>query len=395
MTLWLSQVWECHLNLVVCPKKAIPVWRAEIVKLGLNLSEWTLVTFESFSRNHLDYLKPWSLMVIDESHRIKERSSNQSKRSWKVGKMAAKRLILSGSPQGNGMEDYYSQLKFIRPDLFPSWKQFSDEYLIIEQKWRQGMDDPFPAIVGYKNEEKFQGILASISLRKTRDEVAKVKTLVRIKKLWVDWNPESRDHYMRLDKKLFTDIKGTLASTPIVLTKALKLHQLCGGFLKDDLGEIHQVGTEKLQALWNLLDGELRGSGVVVVAQYKAEMDAIGEGLSQRGITFAQVRGRHQYDPLDRSQVTLLNPSAGEAINLSHHRVMVIFSMNYSYLKWEQFKDRIVLVDTPEVKYYYLMMKNSMDEVVYDTVIEKRSLAERIMSIYNSAEYGKMYSADN
>jgi hypothetical protein len=61
---------------------------------------------------------------------------------------------------------------------------------------------------------------------------------------------------------------------------------------------------------------------------------------------------------------------------------MIVFSMNYSFLKWSQFKDRIVLVDTPEVYYDYLIMKDSMDQVIYDTVVEKKKLAEEIISIY-------------
>ena len=101
-----------------------------------------------------------------------------------------------------------------------------------------------------------------------------------------------------------------------------------------------------------------------------------------------------QYDPDDRSQITILNPSAGEAINLAHHSVMVIYSMNYSYLKWTQFKDRIVVVDTPEVHYHYLMMKSMMDEVVYSAVIEKKKLSDSIMSIYKRHLLGDNNSSE-
>lgn len=126
---------------------------------------------------------------------------------------------------------------------------------------------------------------------------------------------------------------------------------------------------------------------MVIVAQYKAEMDAIAQGLSERGITYVQVRGKHQYDPKNRSQVTILHPSSGEAINLAHHNHMVVYSMGYSFLKWTQFKDRIVLVDTPVVVYHYLLMKNSMDEIIYDAVIEKKKASEAILSIYKQVRH--------
>lgn len=379
----LARDWECTKTLVICPKKAIPVWKQEIQLVGVDPSYFEVVSFESFRIHQLRYLKEfWDLVIVDESHRIKERSSQVTKAVWKVGRKSRKRLILSGSPQGNGMEDYYAQLRFIRPDLFPTWGRFSDDYLIIEDMTIPGREDPFPKITGYINQKHFQEILAKISYRVTRDEVAKVKTLVRVKKHLISPTEAILRPYRELEKELITEIRESLITAPMALVKALKLHQLCGGYVKDDDGNIIHVHHDKLNFLWGMIDGELKGESVVIVSNYKAEMDEIARGLKERGLAYTQIRGKHQYDPKDRSQVTLLNPSAGEAINLAHHNHMIIFSMNYSYLKWEQFKDRIVLVDTPEVKYYYLMMKGTIDELVYDTVTKKKKLSDTVMSIY-------------
>lgn len=388
LSLMVAKSWDCEINLIICPKKAIPVWRDEIGKAGSDPEHFTIISFETYRIHQAKYLKQkWDLVIVDESHRIKERKSQQTKAVWKLSKLARKRLILSGSPQGNGMEDYYAQLKFIRPDLFSSWEKFSDQYLIIEDRWRQGQDDPFPTIVGYKNQEAFKQLLAQISFRVVREEVAKIRTRVRSKRLKITpteafWGP-----YNELDSRLMTEIQDNLIAAPMILVKASKLHQLCGGFIKGEDGEFLQAHTEKLDFFWSLMDGELKGQSVVVVANFKPEMDAIARGLEQRGISHVQIRGgkRHRYNPQDRSQVTILNPSAGEAINLAHHSSMVIYSMNHSYLKWAQFKDRIVVVDTPEVKYYYLVMEGTMDELVYEAVLEKRKLSDAILSTYKRA----------
>lgn len=380
--LTLSKLWNCTDNVIICPKKAIPVWRQEIDLVGLDQEHFEIYSFESFRIHHRDIIRRVDLTIIDESHRIKERGSQQTKACWKMGKLSQYRLILSGSPQGNGMEDYYSQLRFIRPDLFRTWGGFTQQYLIMGERFINGREDPFPTIEGYKNQEQFKSILSQVSFRVTRDEVASVRTIVRVRKLNIDPGLAFSRAYSELESELMTEIQGNLVTAPMVLTKALKLHQLCGGFIKDDEGVTHQVHSDKLDFLWTLLDGELQGQSICIVANYKAEMDAIALGLASRGVSYTQIRGKHQYDPKDRSQVTLLNPSAGEAINLAHHNHMIIFSMNYSYLKWEQFKDRIVLVNTPEVKYYYLVMNDSMDGIVYDAVIKKKRLSESVMSIY-------------
>lgn len=385
--LWLAEKWNCRHNLVICPKKALPVWRQEIAAFGLNVEDFELVSFESFRIHRIQFQQSWDLVIVDESHRIKERKSQQTKAVWSLSRRAKKRLILSGSPQGNGMEDYYAQLKFIRPDLFPTWESFEKQYLIIKDRWIAGREDPFPDIVGYKNQEYFKELLASISYRVTRDEVSKVKTLVRNRKYPIPWSPEARALYNILDTKLYFEVQEGLVSAAHVLTKGLKLHQICGGFVKDDEKQLQEVGQDKLSKLWELIDGPLKGCSMAIVAQYKAEMDAIAQGLSARGITYAQVRGKHQYDPKDRSQVTVLHPSSGEAIQLAHHNHMIIYSMGHSYLKWAQFKDRIVLVDTPQVTYHYLMMENSMDEVIYQAVIEKKRASEAILSIYKQVRH--------
>lgn len=386
-TLWLSHLWGCHHNLVICPKKAIPVWRDEIKVVGLNPDEFEIVSFESFRIHKLEYQRRWDLVIVDESHRIKERKSQQTKAVWTLSHRARKRLILTGSPQGNGMEDYYAQLKFIRPDLFPTWEAFERQYLIIKDRWIAGREDPFPEIVGYKNQEYFKELLASISYRVTRDEVATVKTRIRHKKYHIDWTDASREVYDTLDTQLYWEVQNNIVSAAQILTKGLKLHQVCGGFVKDDDRQLHQVGQDKLNRLWELIDGPLKGKSIAIVAQYKAEMDAVSKGLSLRGITHVQIRGKHPYDPKDRSQMTILHPSAGEAIKLAHHDHMIIFSMGHSYLKWAQFKDRIVLVDTPQATYHYLMMRNSMDEIIYDSVIEKKKASDAIFSVYKKKRH--------
>ena len=385
--LWLAEKWDCRQNLVICPKKALPVWKQEIALMGLDVNQFEIVSFETFRIHRLKFQQSWDLVIVDESHRIKDRKSQQTKAVWSLSRRAKKRLILSGSPQGNGMEDYYAQLKFIRPDLFPTWESFEKQYLIIQDRWIAGREDPFPEIVGYKNQEYFKELLASISFRVTRDEVSKVKTRVRNRKYSIPWSSESRSLYDILDTKLYFEVQEGLVSAAHVLTKGLKLHQICGGFVKDDEKQLQVVGQDKLNKLWELIDGPLQGCSIAIVAQYKAEMDAIAQGLSVRGVTFAQVRGKHQYDPKDRSQVTILHPSSGEAIQLAHHNHMIIYSMGHSYLKWAQFKDRIVLVDTPQVIYHYLLMQESMDEVIYQAVIEKKKASEAILSIYKQVRH--------
>ena len=97
VALYLSREWSCTRILVVCPKKGVPVWNKAILEMGLDPVHFTVMGFESFRIGHAKLLKSWDLMIVDESHRIKERSSQQTKACWKVGRYAARRLILTVS----------------------------------------------------------------------------------------------------------------------------------------------------------------------------------------------------------------------------------------------------------------------------------------------------------
>ena len=78
-TLWLSSLWNCQQNLVICPKKALPVWRQEIELVGLDVNQFEIVSFETFRIHRLKFQQSWDLVIVDESHRIKDRKSQQTK----------------------------------------------------------------------------------------------------------------------------------------------------------------------------------------------------------------------------------------------------------------------------------------------------------------------------
>ena len=63
--LWLAEKWDCRQNLVICPKKAIPVWKQEIALMGLDVNQFEIVSFETFASIDLNSSSPgtWSLWM--------------------------------------------------------------------------------------------------------------------------------------------------------------------------------------------------------------------------------------------------------------------------------------------------------------------------------------------
>lgn len=378
--LWTMKDLNVKHLLIICPKRALPVWKYELQRVPDFHPRVELLNFEQVWRHEPELLKTkFDSMIIDESHRIKERGSKQSKSCWKLAKRIGLRLILTGTPQGNGVQDLYSQFKVINPELWPTWGAFEDRFLILESLELPGRPS-FKKIVGYKNLEEIEQVLLKYSCRVTRAEIEKPKP-IRIKKYQVKLTPETRKHYRELEKKLVTLVNDKEVTTPIILTQGLRLHQLCGGFLTDDEGISHKIGTEKLDVLKSILSFD---KNWVVVARFLKEIDSIKELGISLGMSTQEISGRQQFDPNLRPQLTILQPQSGLAIDLSYASDLVIFSQDYSYLNFAQFKDRIIKLGGQAPTYHFLLVENSMDEIIYETVSQKKKLSDSLLTIYKS-----------
>lgn len=74
-----------------------------------------------------------SMMVIDESVRIKSMTALRTKNAIKLSELAPYRRIMSGAPVTKGCEDLYSQFKLLHPDIlgFSSFYTFRNYYCIM------------------------------------------------------------------------------------------------------------------------------------------------------------------------------------------------------------------------------------------------------------------------
>lgn len=370
--------------LVVCPKKALNVWSTWHQKMNLS-SEIKVINFEQSWRQINDLVKyKADFLIVDESHRIKSRSSKQYRACRNLSKKIKYRLILTGTPMDKGTEDLYAQMMILNPNIFVNWEHFENRYLIMESVQYEGRS-PFRKIVGYRRVNEIQEILDTYTYRVRRDEVSETPTRVIRRKVKVSLTKENRAHYYNLEKFLITEVKGKDVSTPHIITQILRLQQLCGGVLVDDDGQYHPVGTEKLGALEALLRDI--SDPVIVMARFHSEMDQIALLCDKLGKTHLEVSGRFVWKEGNKADVVVLQPQSGLAIDLSFSNTMIVFSQDYSFLNYSQSKDRIVQVGTEKVFYYFLLVEDSVDEIIYSSVTEKKKFTELVLDIYRNKEF--------
>jgi SNF2 family DNA or RNA helicase len=120
-----------------------------------------VVTTYGISRIDIELLKGYffDYVILDESQNIK----NPSSKSFQAVKQLKSRfkLILSGTPVENSVNDLWTQMSFINPGLLGSQQFFMNEFVTpIEKK---------------KDEEKarkLQALIKPFVLRRTKEQVA-------------------------------------------------------------------------------------------------------------------------------------------------------------------------------------------------------------------------------
>jgi len=102
--------------LIMCPASVKQVWYQEIEKWGIRLNNFEIVSYDSFRLHYPKILRKafWNLIIFDEAHKLKSIRAQITKLVMKVFTKTYK-VMLSGTPFEKP-EDYYSQLRILRPD---------------------------------------------------------------------------------------------------------------------------------------------------------------------------------------------------------------------------------------------------------------------------------------
>uniref|UniRef100_A0A667G935 Chromodomain-helicase-DNA-binding protein 1-like n=1 Tax=Lynx canadensis TaxID=61383 RepID=A0A667G935_LYNCA len=145
--------------LILCPLSVLSNWTEEMERFAPGLS---CVTYagDKEERTHLQqdlkqesrfhvllttyeiclkdssFLKsfPWSVLVVDEAHRLKNQSSLLHKTLSEFSVVFS--LLLTGTPIQNSLQELYSLLSFVEPDVFPKEQvgDFVQRYQDIEKE---------------------------------------------------------------------------------------------------------------------------------------------------------------------------------------------------------------------------------------------------------------------
>ena len=71
----------------------------------------------------------WTYIVVDEGHRLKNRNCRLGQELRRIP--SKHRMLLTGTPLQNDMEELWSLLNYLQPELFNHWELFAVSKLKI------------------------------------------------------------------------------------------------------------------------------------------------------------------------------------------------------------------------------------------------------------------------
>ena len=379
---WRHQQGQARRVLVVCPNSVTAQWVEELHKHGHpNFSNsvvlsgstkkraatlqqlaadsgwqgWIITSYDSL-RGLFPTLyklqaypsKLFEMMVLDESSKIKHASSQRSKLSWKLGCTVTYRNILTGTPITQGAEDIFGQYRFLKPDIFGIYATaFRGSYLIMG-----GFEER--QVVGYKNTSDLLKRIYSVAIRFTKEQCLDLPPKLYTTRT-AELSGELSRKYRQLESQCVAEFDGAIVATPLMMARLMKLSQLTGGFIYEQLEggarRVHDLrGAAKLGVLEELLE-EARGQKVIIWCRFLEELRLIRELLIRLKLRYVELSGKvkaehrggvvraFQEDP---SYPVLLGQVAtgGMGVTLTAARLVIYYSNTYALEDRLQSEDR-------------------------------------------------------
>lgn len=392
-------------TIVVCPKVALPEWERQLkthFKLDWKM-QFTLVHYGATVSSRKYWYKAVAraekagvkiLIIADECHFIKRRGAIRSRVVRHIARYCEYRLGLTGTPIAQGKEDAWAQFDFIDPEIFGKWDD------TIEKRTKEVVAEGFDShylvwggykmhgIVGYKNEEEFNEKIHAnsfrITLREARREGGKAGLLIKYSKQMLDLSSLSGKVYQDIEKQLAAVVNERKIKVKNVLGVVMKLQQITGGAILDDEGEVHIVGSEKIEALHTAVRSLQARSKFIVICRFLHEMDRVERHLRKLGCSVAIVRGASPYDGEFKTDAIVMQIQAGMAVDMSKASRVFFYSADYSMINFEQSRFRILSYDKSFGHYHFLLARGTVDEVIYESLTRKVDLAKLVIDTYRT-----------
>ena len=364
-----------------------------------NKLNWYLMNIEAFSHKSgynkglelVELRGLTTMMVIDESTTIKNRTAKRSKNVLKLGKGVRYKRILTGTPVTKSPLDLWSQFAFLDEDLlgFKSFYSFRARYCIMQSRPVGGNRRiEFP--VSYINLEQLEEKILPYTHR-----VLKKDCLDLPPQIWQRRNiylsNEQRNAYEILKEHARVVIQDKQSSIHNKLTEIAKLQQVCSGFLYSDDGKLVELSNAKLDELLNIIE-EIEGK-IIIWATFRHSIQKIEETLQKKygeksvvtlyGDTKKRSEVVDNFNDPRGSRFLVSNPSVGGyglTLNASSYQIFFNNSYNLEERLQAEARNHRKGQTADKVTYIDLVAIKTIDEFILKALKNKIQISAQTLN---------------
>ena len=332
-----------------------------------------------------------AMMAVDESTTIKNPEAKRTKNICQLGLATKYNRILTGSPVTKSPLDLYKQCEFLSPGLLghESYYTFRTRYAVMRTANFGGRS--VQIVVGYRNLDELSEKLKAFSYRVLKDECLDLPKKTFMKRT-VSLTSDQMKVYKEMSKLALASFNGKMMTTATVLTQLMRLQQItCGNFIADD-GTMHELATNRLPELMDLLD-EIEGK-VVIWANFQRDVHRIIEAINKEygpdsfvdyyGLTPQEDRQKNIkkfQDPNSKFNFFIGTTQTGVyGITLTAASTMIYYSNGYDLEKRQQSEARIDRIGQERpMTYIDIICENTVDTRIVKALRKKVNIATQIM----------------
>jgi len=342
------------------------------------------------------------LIILDESHKIKNMSARRTQILHKHKHFFDYRFCLTGTPHPQGVQDLYSNLKFLDDNLVDSDYV---SFLHTLGEVGNGFSKYALASIDEEKANKFLERIRPYYCRRFLRDVVKDLPEVIWKPIYIPFEGMQKQIYQSIVNEELTTLKeekGVIKYKDLIVKFPYMMSVLSDPLLVADkileFGGLKNWKFEdslKFKTANSLIDSILEDGDekIVIWEEHPDTIDRLGKAFEKynpiciSGTTTP--KGREKYEWRDEQinkfktdkkvKILIANPTTlGTGTNLQFVRHVIYFSRNADFVNWDQSVSRTERIGmVGDVIYYILIMDNSLD-VHMDTILKDKETLDRL-----------------
>lgn len=347
--------------------------------------------------------KRFEFIFTDESQYFRNKDSKRSQALYEFN-YAKMKIGATATPITKDPSDIFGLFKFIKPDLFKSWKEFSSLYIKYAG---------YGKIVGFKNLDKLRDKITPYIIIKNNEDIGdqlpdltvmqrycnlSTQQLEMTEKILLELE-ELKEEEFKIRSKITSQVQLMNNQELQKIEAKILALQTFAQEIADSVRLLEESDSEmaknyickgnnnKLELLAELVEEIIESEGKVAIFSRFAKMQPIiAERIQKidKDIKIAYVRGEmssdQRYDEVynkfrdkDEYKVLILSDAGAEGLNLSKCQYLIEYDISQSYAIQTQRHGRIKRADSIyKNAFVYQLIANDSWDTIQQKIVEKK-----------------------